>query len=719
MTVKVALYTYEQGRDPQPHFDDSPEAAHVAQLWQRGADPYPPAVALRNAWPPVVRDMRAERRVLANYAWEETTFPPEYAADFNRVLDLITVVSTQTADLLHNAGVHVPIAVVGNGVDHMERLQPEAPPELLPRGYRFLHVSSCFPRKGVDVLLAAYGQAFRRSDDVVLIVKTFPNPHNDIAAQLQRWQAQDAEFPRVQIYDSDWTPGQIAGLYATCDALVAPSRAEGFGLPMAEAMLHRLPVIATGWGGHTDFCTPELAWLIDYQLQPAQTHLGQRYSLWAEPDCAHLAQLLRTVYALPPDPRRERTERARAHVLQRYTWAQVVQRTQAALGQVNAQPAPLPLPRVGWVSTWGSRCGIAAYSSHLVQAFDPARLHLYAPDNETLEHPDPAFVQRLWCKADSASMTAVVQDALARRLDAVVLQYHWGFFDVPALAQLIHTLTDAGTAVFLDLHNTQGAPANVREPQHVQALGRCRRILVHNVADVHRLAAWGLAANVLLFPLAVYPVPLPSAEALEALRRSWGLQGRTVIATYGYLMPHKGLAQLLEALPQLLREQAAQCPSAAPVHLLMVNAFYSEGVSAAELARLRALIATLGLAPHVTLETRYLPEADSMALLSLADVVVFPYQHTEESSSAAVRMAVAARRPIAVTPLPIFADLLAAGCVTALPGTQAAALAQGLLAQLGHLGVSSQAVQDYAHAHDARTLSQRLHGLIAGTGRLL
>ena len=37
-----------------------------------------------------------------------------------------------------------------------------------------------------------------------------------------------------------------------------------------------VPVIATGYGGHMDFCDDENAWLVDYQFARAETHLGWR-----------------------------------------------------------------------------------------------------------------------------------------------------------------------------------------------------------------------------------------------------------------------------------------------------------------------------------------------------------------------------------------------------------------------------------------------------------
>jgi glycosyltransferase involved in cell wall biosynthesis len=707
--LPASLYTYEQGPQHQPPFANLEDPARLQHLWQQSQQPLPPAVALRNAWPPVVRDMRGQRRALGNYAWEETEFPPQYVADFNRTLDLITVVSRQTRDLLQNAGVSTPMALVGNGIDHLGQQTPEPLPTSLPAGYRFLHISSCFPRKGVDVLLRAYGDAYRAWHDVVLIIKTFPNPHNTIEQDLAALQQADPDFPQVHLLQDDWTPGQIVSLYQACQAFVLPSRGEGFGLPAAEAMLHQLPVIATGWGGHTDFCTPQTAWLVRHTLQPAQSHMGLPGSLWAEPDRAHLAELLETLPHLPADALRQRTQAARQQVQANYTWAGVAQRTRQALEHLNQQPGPQRPPRVGWFSTWGTRCGIAAYSAHMVRALAPEQLHIFAP-TETPETPDPAHVHRCW-QQGQADMAHLVQQAQTLQIDVFVLQHHWGFLGAQALASLVQQLSNAGISVVVEFHNTRSAPPDIEDPAALQALAQASRLIVHSLDDLHRLHRWGLQANSMWFPLAVYPVALPTPDQQTQLRHTLGLQDKRILATYGFLMPHKGLFEMVQAMPALLREH----PNA---HLLMVNAWYSEPASAAEQSRLEQAIQSLGLAAHVTLDTRFLPEADCAARLSLAEVVVFPYQNTEESASAAVRMALATGSAIATTPLPIFSDVAAA--THPLPGTTAPELAQGL-AQLLHsyrtpqaLAQARQRASQHAHQQGATQLANRLAHLLRG-----
>ena len=53
----------------------------------------------------------------------------------------------------------------------------------------------------------------------------------------------------------------------------------------------------------------------------------------------------------------------------------------------------------------------------------------------------------------------------------------------------------------------------------------------------------------------------------------------------------------------------------------------------------------------------FLPDDESLRLLSEADLLIFAYQNTGESASGAVRYGMATQKPVAVTPLAIFDDL--------------------------------------------------------------
>lgn len=720
----VGLRSMEGNGDFAPAADfllANPDCAELAQRAREALNP--PAVTLRFCYPPHVADMRGRIKVLHSYGWEESGFPEEYVEAFNRHLDLITVLSRPVAKILRDAGVRIPIAVTGAGADHLLKVQPKHPAELqdAARGFRFLHVSSCFPRKGIDALLWAYGQAFRCHDDVTLVIKTFANPHNDTAQQLARFRQLDADYPHVLLIERDYSDQELAGLYQACNAFVAPSRGEGFGLPLAEAMLFDLPVITTAWGGQTDFCDDSTAWLCDYVFAKAQSHFEQTHSVWADPDIDHLAQLMRTVFRLTPAQRAQRTAVARRRILHEHTWECAAQATERAIRALSELPQKLNQPRIGWVSTWNKRCGIAAYSSFLTTAIPADRLHIFADRAAECTAPDEPNVLRCWNLGFDETLDETCQAVIECGIGAVVIQCNLGFYPLSAVANLIERLKQAGIAAYCFFHATgdlmiDGEPVSLGSI--AASLAKADRLYVHSLLDLNRFKKFGLVDNVVLFPQGVLPEysatapDHPAGASLLAINanreQARSYNSKRIIASYGYLLPHKGLQQLIQAFAQL----AAADDS---LHLLLVNALYPLAVSEQERDACLALIDRLQLTARVTLATDFLSDAQSLALLQLADLIVFPYQRTQESSSAAVRIGLASGRPVAVTPLSIFDDV--ADALHTLPGIKPQDLADGIRELLDNpekIAQQSVKTKRWLKSRLWPKLSQRLLNIIDG-----
>lgn len=153
-------------------------------------------IHLRNTWPPVTHNMVGRQNAYVAFAWEELEFPQYLVDRFNRDLDLVTVISNFVHESFERSGVTIPVEVTGNGCDHLSAIADDVPPPLPDGGRRrILHVSSCFPRKGVDVLVDAFLNSFRADDPVELVIKTFPNPNNILASVLADRRDRLAEAP--------------------------------------------------------------------------------------------------------------------------------------------------------------------------------------------------------------------------------------------------------------------------------------------------------------------------------------------------------------------------------------------------------------------------------------------------------------------------------------------------------------------------------------------
>eukprot|EP00966_Prymnesium_polylepis_P326150 7382074-Prymnesium_polylepis.3 len=76
------------------------------------------------------------------------------------------------------------------------------------------------------------------------------------------------QMPRVVLIDEMIPQAQLPSLYRAADAFVLPSRGEGWGRPVVEAMAMGLPTIATNWSGTATFLHEAHAYPLPYELVP-------------------------------------------------------------------------------------------------------------------------------------------------------------------------------------------------------------------------------------------------------------------------------------------------------------------------------------------------------------------------------------------------------------------------------------------------------------------
>jgi glycosyltransferase involved in cell wall biosynthesis len=90
----------------------------------------------------------------------------------------------------------------------------------------------------------------------------------------------------------------MQNLYGLIDCFVSPHRAEGLGLTIVEAMAAGKPIVATAYGGLTDYANMETAYLVDYQL--IKVGLGRDpypgQFVWADPLQSSLRAAMRKVF---------------------------------------------------------------------------------------------------------------------------------------------------------------------------------------------------------------------------------------------------------------------------------------------------------------------------------------------------------------------------------------------------------------------------------------
>ncbi len=300
-------------------------------------------VEIRHEWPPDL-SVPPAGRLAAIVPWEFGAIPQDWVREIRANVDELWVPSEFVRRMYLEAGVAEELVhVIPNGVD-LDTFRP-APAGAGPTHngpVRFLYVGGITARKGPDLLIAAWDEAFSGRDDVLLVIKAAlaGGAYGGPSEPLRR-RAAAPGLPRVQLIEDDLDSAALAELYRSCDVFVLPYRGEGFAMPVLEAMASGLPVIVTGGGPTDEFCPPEAGWRIRAERREMDEerigHLATVGRPWLlEPDRSHLVELLRLVAA--EREQRERRGREARLAAQRLSWETVAQLYSARITELAGRP---------------------------------------------------------------------------------------------------------------------------------------------------------------------------------------------------------------------------------------------------------------------------------------------------------------------------------------------------------------------------------------------
>lgn len=247
--------------------------------------------------------------------------PAEWVRQAN-LMDEVWVPSSFNARTFRDSGVTVPIHVVPLGVDPAY-FSPRIRSQKAGGKFTFLSVFEWGSRKAPDILLRAFSDEFSIKEPVQLLCKVNNfDPGVSIRAEIAQMGLRK-DGGRIVIAENQILQQYELGvLYRSADCFVLPTRGEGWGMPILEAMACGLPVIATNWSSQTDFMTEENSLPLQIDgLIPAIAKCPYYEGFhWAQPSYEHLRTLLRWVYE-NQDQARAIGERGAQDAAQHWTWA--------------------------------------------------------------------------------------------------------------------------------------------------------------------------------------------------------------------------------------------------------------------------------------------------------------------------------------------------------------------------------------------------------------
>lgn len=249
------------------------------------------------------------------FYWETDSFPRAWHADINRLNELwapCQLVANCAKKIGFNGKIKmVPTPMRKAKSKTLINFSLDGENVISEKCFKFYSIFQWQYRKGYDILLRAYLEEFKGFEDVVLVLKINPLDQKiDFKSQVKitikniKASIGAKKFPPIVIADSFFSNEEMDGLHNFGDCFVLPHRGEGWGMPIAKAMLHDNHIMTTKFGGVTDYLSNYSAHIIKYKSVSVSNMewcgLYNHTQNWAEPNIRILKENMRELFENEP-----------------------------------------------------------------------------------------------------------------------------------------------------------------------------------------------------------------------------------------------------------------------------------------------------------------------------------------------------------------------------------------------------------------------------------
>jgi glycosyltransferase involved in cell wall biosynthesis len=178
----------------------------------------------------------------------------------------------------------------------------------------------------------------------------------------------------------------------------------------------------------------------------------------------------------------------------------------------------------------------------------------------------------------------------------------------------------------------------------------------------------------------VIPHGVPDLPFVDSAcgKEKLGLEGKTVILTFGLLSPSKGIETMIDAMPRIV----GACPNAVYIVLGAThpNLLHDQGETYRD--KLTARVRELGLEDHVLFFNRFVRLNDLLDFIAMSDVYVSPYLDEAQITSGALAYSFGLGKAVVSTPYWHAQELLHGGRGVLVPFRDPEAMSREIIALL-------------------------------------
>ena len=323
------------------------------------------------------------------------------------------------------------------------------------------------------------------------------------------------------------------------------------------------------------------------------------------------------------------------------------------------------------------KCGIATFTSDLLSAVaaEYPRSQCFAvPVNDIEGGYDYPDVVRFEIEEQDLTSYQRAADFLnIGNVDIVCVQHEFGIFGGPAGRHLLAVLRELRMPVVTTLHTILREPNADQRRVMQELIARSTRLVV--MAERGRLMLQEVyqapAAKIDLIPHGIPDIPFVDPNYYKD---QFGVEGRTVLLTFGLLSPNKGIEHVLNALPAIL----AEFPEV--VYVVVGATHPNELREQGEAYRLglERLAKKNKVDSAVIFYNRFVELEELKEFIGAADLYITPYLNEAQITSGTLAYAFGAGKAVISTPYWHAAELLAEDRGVLVPFGDADALARAV-----------------------------------------
>ena len=323
------------------------------------------------------------------------------------------------------------------------------------------------------------------------------------------------------------------------------------------------------------------------------------------------------------------------------------------------------------------RCGIATFTADICEAiaeeFPKTKCIVGSVNDRKEGYEYPSRVRFEIEEKEVDSYRRAAEFLKINNVEVLSVQHEFGIYGGPAGSHLLELLRGVRMPVVTTLHTVLQHPDSDQRMVMAELDKLSKRFIVMADRGRHLLeTVYGIAPDKIdLIPHGVIDMPFIDSNFYKD---EFGVEGKTVLLTFGLLSPNKGIEYVIGAMPAILEQH--------PDVVYMVlgathpNLLASEGEKYRN--KLESLVKELGIQDKVIFHNRFVALEQLKEFIGAADIYLTPYLNVAQITSGTLAYAFGAGKAIISTPYWHAQELLDGEKGILVPFADAAAIADGV-----------------------------------------